>query len=428
MRAVNSLALHIALLGSFGCASTFDVDSEVVNTPVHDDTKVFYLDTIAPDANNRGGQPEADTAQRGRSATEYIAPRRVSLFRPYERSETQTSGLVEHGDPVSIVVNKVVLPRHLFDTSRSDPRDNKTYDIAVILDIAALDGENKTSIAVFYQRGVKANSSLSFENLLVYSQDTWDNRIPPYFRVRIFNVANERNQRTKEVLEQVQGLSGAIAEVAGSPFAEPVIQVAARAAELVLIGNNEMLVDFQFQLYSTAQSSQSGGMPLGLFRKGGLALVGVPRGEERQYWGDKRFVYDFATEEILEKKAEELTPIDVPFLLATVITTDTVVPNVVKRRSSEIFKILRNDEALRSDFEQVEHSVERLRVALRAMRERERFATNPTKDTFRDYLAAIRQSQVGGGAKSDLEQHEQLVARYRSLRYRYTDDQYRSVQ
>ena len=288
----------IISLTLLGCASNFDVDSEIVNTPVHDDTKIFYLAPLNHESNNIVSKQPIE---------------RVTLYRPHQQYLAPPSSAVMHGDPVSIIVNKVILPRYLFDTKPEDPRDSKTYDIAVILDIASVEGEDKKSIAVFYQRGVKANSSLSFQDLLVYSQDNWDNRVPPYFRVRIFDVANERNERTKEILEQVRGLSGTIASIAGAPFAEPVIQVAARAAELVLLGDNEMLVDFQFQLYSSAQTSQSGGMPLGLFRKGGLAVVGIPRNEERQYWGGKSFQYDFSTEEIfLIGSAESSSSVDVP--------------------------------------------------------------------------------------------------------------------
>ena len=84
-----------------------------------------------------------------------------------------------------------------------------------------------------------------------------------------------------------------------------------------------------------------------------------------------------------------------PFLLATVVTTDTIVPNIVKRRSAEIFKILRNGEALRTDFETVTNSLKRLEIALKAMESREVFSTNPTKENFGKYLEKINNTPVG---------------------------------
>lgn len=376
---MRHVALALALVCS-GCVSLFNVDSEIVNTPLHDDTRVFYFNISDPE-----DEP----------------PEQVELIASDVKIDADAGKRVENGDPVSIVINKVVLPRHLFDTTAEEAANRETlrksYDIAVVVDVAAVEGQDKESIAVFYQRGVRANTALSFENLTVYSQDTWDNRVPPYFRVRIFNVSNERNERTRELLEQVEKTSGTLTSLVGLPTVEPLMAFAARAAELVMRGDNEMLVDFQFQLYSAAQTSESGGMPLGLFRKGGMLVVGIPRHEQRQYWGGKSFQYDRGTDEVLATIGDDgaYDAIDVPFLKATVMTTDVVVPNVVKKRSQEVFTVLRNTDALNVDFENVSNALTRLDTSVKALREREKFAKNPTAKTLKDYVDAIVGSETG---------------------------------
>ncbi|KCZ86578.1 hypothetical protein [Hyphomonas jannaschiana] len=371
---MRALFLPFLLLSIASCTSLFNIDSTVVNTPLHDDTRVFYI-------------------QAGEFKSEHGNV--FDLVRPFQQVPKGDQTLVQNGDPVSIVVNRVVLPRHLFNTGLEDDRDSKTYDIAVVLDVAATAGEDEKSIAVFYQRGVKANTALSFADLLVYSQDNWDNRVPPYFRIRIFSVASERNERTRELLDQISGQFGTLSNIVSAPYAEPFLQVASRAAELVTQGDNEMLVDFQFQLYSSAQTSESGGMPLGRFRKGGMIIAGVPRSEQRQYWTGKSFQYDLEGEQVLLAGDSRPTPVDLPFLVATVITTDTIVPNIVKRRSAEIFEILRDDEALRYDFEKVSTSLQRLGVAVDALKAREEFATNPTTGNLSDYIEKVASSEAG---------------------------------
>src|SRR5262245_29892493 len=99
-----------------GCQSLFNIDSEVVNTPLHDDTRVFYFDIGAQNKN---------------------PPQQIKLIAS-DAGGLNEKTQVDNGDPVPIVINKVVLPRHLFDTTVEQANDRannrKTYDIAIVVD------------------------------------------------------------------------------------------------------------------------------------------------------------------------------------------------------------------------------------------------------------------------------------------------------
>ncbi|MFP3387041.1 hypothetical protein, partial [Tritonibacter sp. SIMBA_163] len=61
---------------------------------------------------------------------------------------------VANSDPVSIVVNRVVLPESLTETGPA------TRDIAVLLDFGAVAGQEEQTIAVWYQRAVPGDEPL----------------------------------------------------------------------------------------------------------------------------------------------------------------------------------------------------------------------------------------------------------------------------
>lgn len=331
-----------------------------------------------------------------------------------ELDEDKTNA-VKNGDPVTIIVNKAYVPITSADATQNARladlfANRKTRDIAVLLDFGARAEQEENFIAVWYQRDVPPDEPLSFQDLVVYSQDNWDDRVPPYFRMRLVDVSNERNTRTEELLNQVSSLSGNLLSVVSSPLAGPAMSIATRAAQLALANSkNLLLIDYTFQFYSAAQIKEAGGVPLGQFRKGGILVMGQPytakssinpnptaqgAGTEKEntpkpsFW-ENNFQFDFKLRRVLsvpESASPTPVAVDVPYMLATVMTTEAVIPNVVKRRSQQITKVLTDREAVRSELSSVIDEAGKLQKSLQAFKMREDFSQSPSKDSFGKFL------------------------------------------
>jgi hypothetical protein len=95
--------------------------SLIVNSPVYRANEVFYL--AAPD-------------------TEENRWSKMLRLHQVSSDSLEIKDAVQNNDPVSIVVNRVVLPSDLTGS------DGSTKDIAVILDIGSLSGATEKSIVV----------------------------------------------------------------------------------------------------------------------------------------------------------------------------------------------------------------------------------------------------------------------------------------
>jgi hypothetical protein len=151
------------------------------------------------------------------------------------------------------------------------------------------------------------------------------------------------------MLSQVTNFSSSISQFVSTPIASPIVSIAGSAANLVLASNdNRILVDFTFNLFSVAQINQAGGMPLGLFKRGGMIIAGLPTDNDRAFWANE-FRYDHASDQIEWENENSLygyTKTESPYLIATVLTAETIVPSVVLRRSQQIIQSLSNPETL----------------------------------------------------------------------------------
>ena len=363
-------ALALAGCGTAAPPSLFGDESLIVNTPRFRANKFLFMGATATDATQVQVWSQLED------------PSTVNV------ANVDADRIVRNNDPVTIVVNRVALPKSL-----TDNKGPTTRDIAVILDFAATAGQREQSIVVWYQRGVPADEPLSFSELVVYSQDRWDNRVPPYFRMRLVDVSAERNARTRELLNQVGSFSGSLAQVFLQPVAGPIIEIATRAAAAVLSGrDNDMLVDFTFQLFSSAQTSQAGGVPLGLFHKGGLVVMGLPTGQTRDYWANK-FEFEHVSTRVYTKDANGTRMLtDAPFLLATVITADVVVPDVVRARSQAITELLSESNLARDSLDIVLDSLTKLQTSLIVFKEKELFANAPTVGSFKGFVGKVNGS------------------------------------
>ena len=156
----QSTLMTIALCGFlFGCGSQpqilFGDESLSVNTPVYRGNKIFYVEKFRDEEEN--------------------SRRWSNLMEPHEY-ETDTEA-VDNGDPVSIIVNRAYVPLTLTNSEQNGRLStllggSKTPDIAVLIDFGAKAGEKEEFIAAWYQRDVPPDEPISFQDLIVYSQDS----------------------------------------------------------------------------------------------------------------------------------------------------------------------------------------------------------------------------------------------------------------
>lgn len=383
---VASIGLLLAITG---CGSTgqqlFGDQSLAVNTPLYRANKIFYIG------------PPIETAAGA------VDRRYAPLVELYEQENSELD--VQNGDPVTILVNKAYLPPSLADPQSRTLRNRLTFrksrDIAVLLDFGATAGQDEEVLAVWYQRDVPPDEPLSFENLSVFHQDVWNNDSPPYFRMRIVDVSNERNTRTGELLQQVAKFGGQITQLFGTPAAGAVVGIAGRAAELTLANDaNRNLIDYTVQFYSPEHAVQAGGVPLGLFRRGAFITMGRPLDEGVEFW-DNDFVYDYKRRRVRFAPTSDQV-VDTPYLLATVATTQTSIPTVVTRRSAIITRLLSDPAFVREQLGDLLDDAQNLNTALEVYIQRDQFRRQPSVSGFSDLLTNV------AGAAGDLPYSERM--------------------
>lgn len=377
MRGFLAAASACLLLAACGSApgELTGPGSLLVNTPVYSENQLFYL-----------GPHDAQGGQNLKRWRDLNASYDVAGDGPEA---------VQNGDPVTIVINKAYVPLSLADPKRNSSLadlvgNRKTRDIAVLLDVGMKANEDEQAIAVWYQRNVPVDSPLNFSDLVVFSQDSWDNRVPVYFRIRLVDISHERDLRTRELLNQVNGLSPLLGAFgAGQPLAA-VLNIGTRAAQLVLANNaNRPLLDFTVNMFSGAVSRDAGDMSLNTLRRGGIMVMGLPFDETALFW-NQNYKYDQRLTRLERQDATGLDLKDIvpaPFVLATVMTTEMSVPTVVKRRSAKIFDTLTSN-TMTADVQQAVEDAKRLGTSLNILDLKERFNRFPTTANVRALVAA----------------------------------------
>jgi hypothetical protein len=341
-RKFATLGLFCALWGLSACAGTGPsiTDNYVVHTPVFADNRVYHLEA-----------PDSAGWQKLGSITAQVDPANPDIIQPNE--------------PLSIILRSIEIPAATKDGPIKGPAD-----YAVILDIGTASDGSSQSIIVWYQRGVQPGQSLNFSNLLVYHEPRWDQRVAPYFRVRVMDVTKDRNEETRRNLEAAKGITSNLVILADVPFVSPLIGVASTAAELVL-GNkeNRMLLDYSVQLYSTAALSASGSAGLGALKRGSYAVVGRPNEAGRAFWKNS-FWYETESHFLAQTKRDGSTPtfndeLKVPVALLTVGTFESIVPKLVIERSGALLQML-TEEPGKLPIEQVETASDQLALGIKA--------------------------------------------------------------
>lgn len=323
-------------------------DRYTVYTPIYADNRSFYL---VP----------------GATAADVV--RRLELTGLPAAADAERALAVPGNEPLSIMMRSVEIPASHDSTGKKIAGIDGPADYAVLLDIGVKDDGSTESIVVWYQRGVQPDQSLNFSNLLVYYVPRWDERVAPYFRVRVMDVTTERNAETLRALDRAQGAVGAAVGVVSNPLVSPLVGVAFTAAELVLANRrNRMVLEYSVQLYSQAAVSQSTGSNLGVLKQGSYVVVGRPIGETRSFWG-KSLTYDTRTNQVLDGN----TPLNVPTALLSVGTFDSIVPKSVMERSVALTTLL-SKLGTGTSLEQVSDAQNRLQATLSAYLLGERLA------------------------------------------------------
>jgi len=288
-------------------------DLYVVNTPEYPDNRVFYL--------------------KGQTTDEY----ETELLNSFQVATLDSSKDPVHGQPLSIIVNSISLPQAAKEDEWDTPQD-----IAVVLDISAKNQGQSQSIVVWYQRGVFPGQSLNFANLLVFHQEVWDDQVPPLIRIRVMNVASERNLDTREALSEVSKYGGTVALALQNPALSQVIPIAARAASLILANNsNKMLLDYSVQFYKSSVERNVGAPYITPLKTGRFVLVGRAKGDipNGNFW-KRQFIYDELNGAVMAEKDAGKTLLTSPVVSVIVNKEDLIVPSLVAAKSAYLTTLL----------------------------------------------------------------------------------------
>lgn len=318
-------------------------DLYVVNTPEYPDNRVYYL----------GPFDEVSYSS--------------LLFDKYQAIKQSKDTDPKQGDSLSIVVNSVTLPA----AAEQNPERIKTRDIVVILDVIAENSRKASSIVVWYQRGVYDGQSLNFSNLLVYQQESWDERVPPLFRIRVMDIASENNLETREALAEVSKYGGAIALALRNPAVSPMIETAVRAASLVFANkNNKLLLDYTVQFYRSTTVLHSDNAFLSPLKKGRFLLIGRDWKslKDRNYWRHK-YSYDEVNLDVIDSTKN---PLRTPVVVISVSTDEMIVPPFVADKSAYLTRLLTETTNMNLDQVQEESKELHQRIDFYVLKERVR--------------------------------------------------------
>lgn len=350
-----------------GCAAPPELgNTPAANTPFYfSENRAFYLDDLG-------------------AAQQHEAPgRELKHLYEFDPTGVHSDLVVKDGSPLSVIVGGVRLPDDLPGGKR---------DIAVIMDILTSADQPLQSMVVYYQRDVPPGQMLNFQNLLVYYDPSWDSTNPPYYRLRVIDVATERNQRTQAILDQVSNLGASLSGLVPHPII-PAVTTAIEAARLVL-GNrqNVTLLDFQVQFYSAEQVRGAGGADLGVLREGAWLVVGRPdrplpppvarrpygpppptdstSNEPQRYaptyrsdfWREPLAI-DRRTGQLI--RASDGLVVEVPYVSVVVSSADAQAPKFIMDRSAQLIELL-STQAGKSDLTGLQTAIDSLAQAGRA--------------------------------------------------------------
>jgi hypothetical protein len=315
---IAAVLLSLGLSACGGNAILFGERAEaVVQTPDYGDNRVFYFEQAVKQEDK-----EVETAISVALKPSYLAPGGED-YKP------------KHGRPLSIILSSASLPKAISGTPKS-------RDVALLVQFGSDAGGGDRTLAVWYQRGVPPDQPLNFGNLVIFHEPMWESRVAPFFRIRLIDVAEERNQEARAELAKVTAFSRAVGLFTANPLVDPAINAMSNAATLVLAnGRNKVLLDYSVQFFSDEAADSAPAAGLTRLRKGSFLLLGRPLGMDRTYWR-RNFEFDRQLQDIVEKDTTGKPAVISPFVQITVSDQEIVVPALVQRRSTAIQTLLSN--------------------------------------------------------------------------------------
>jgi hypothetical protein len=347
---IRAIALIVLLFS--GCATTPDFTGVAVNTPkYYRENKAFYGERLP--------------------SSEQHSAKLMKLDHLYKLDPSnRENDLFRHNNPISVVLQSVRLPSDLPTGATG------TIDVAVVLDIHTSTNRGLTTLMAFYQRDVPPGQELNFANLLVYADPMWDEANPPYFRIRIIDVASERNRNTQHFFDKFSNLSGQISGLVPHP-AIPLVAKAIEAAGIVLNNRqNKILLDYQIQFYSQRHIDEAGGAILSPLVAGEWYVVGRAQDQDSTFW-ETSFEIDRETGKIVTFREAErdengeiivkegYQEVHVPYVKVALVKADAQVPKLVLDRSETLMALL-STTAGKSDVDSLEQVISNLISAVDA--------------------------------------------------------------
>ncbi len=244
---------------------------------------------------------------------------------------------IRAGDPISIVVSDVYLPRDFAGTR----------DVVVLLDVYASSQRQTESYAVWYQRGVRGGQKLGFDSLLVYSDQAWSPIDPPRFTLRVIDVTTERNEEARQALEGLNSAVGGLGAFIPNPIAAGAATALRVAGQVLSNRQNTSIIDFTPQFYSPDFVQQAGPNDLPLFMQGmwlvvGRAPAGTPLNPVDQP-AENFWLHELQLDRrtgLIYSKDDPGTPSGCPYVRMTIAAVDSAVPKAVLEHSDAIFTLL----------------------------------------------------------------------------------------
>jgi hypothetical protein len=235
---------------------------------------------------------------------------------------------VKPGDPLSVVVNDVYMPRDF----------SGRKDVVVLLDIVASDSRGLESYAIWYQRGVGPGQRLGFDSILVYSDRAWSPLNPPRFTVRVMDVSTESNAETLAAFDSLSKSVGSLATFIPHP-AVPGAAAALKVAGLIASSrSNVPIIDFTPQFYGADFVAGAGPSDIPLFMRGTWLVVGRQEGATEEFWRQE-LQMDRKSGQVFSG-AETANALKVPYMRVTIATAEAIVPKVVLEHSQALFNLL----------------------------------------------------------------------------------------
>lgn len=257
---------------------------------------------------------------------------------PGNKAESQH--LVHAGDPLTIIIDSIHLPRGWVDD----------IDIVFLLDLQ-IDKTNRIeNLAFFYQKGAKAGYNLNFQDLVVTNTPTYDPSFQPYFRLRVIAIQPPADE-LKKMLGDLSNVAGQVGQFFPNPYL-PAFSTALKLGQTIAGTEDDvMIVDYQFQLFSQEISGTTG---IGRLQTGEWIALGIPNVTKDSpraaddFWS-KTYYWDSARRRVVNiSQSGESQELNVPFVTFTIAKGYSVVPAVVQQRAAEIMKYI-DDKRMNSE-------------------------------------------------------------------------------